>query len=329
MEGMMKKTGRMTAGIILLVALLTGCEGSAGPGGVTVSDPTRNPSSTLRDTATPSQTLTPTITPTATKVPDLEIVNGRLIDLRSTVGGVYFLGRIRNNTDTPMLLPAREYAFVFNYEDYQTFGDIFWHDVLGPLGLKPGVFEKGGPNCNCILYPREEGVIWYRRSLLDRLDGYTSSREELSKYDGKLGITYSYTSTFIASPDLPTTYHPKAENVEYRIEDGNIFFEYDINVPAPKNKEKEKGMVMGFLIMYDKDGNIINVLYSDIRDFLPYEDRYDRLVHMQGQSPYGDVPVRWPDFLDITKENLQMVDHIEMLFEVQYEGICFDKRYPE
>jgi hypothetical protein len=48
---------------------------------------------------------------------------------------------------------------------------------------------------------------------------------------------------------------------------------------------------------------------------------------MKGEAPDGDVPVGWYWFMNITEENLELVDHVEMLFEVQYEGICFDKRY--
>lgn len=325
----MEKIGRMTAGLVLLAAFLVGCEGSAGPGGVTVSAPTRNPSSTPRDTATLSQTLTPTITPTATKVPDLEIVNGNIIDLRDTVhGGVYVIDRIRNNTDTTMILPAREYAFVLNFESYEDYGYAIFHFTMGPYGLKPGLLDEGIKS-NCILYPHEEGVIFFDKARLERTSDYIGKEEEVTGYTGPYGYTYRYESRYVSSPDLPDIYHPKAENVEYRIENGNIYFEYDINVPAPKKKETEKGMVMGYLLLYDKDGNIINILYTDIRNSLPYENRYDRLVHMQGQSPYGDVPVRWSDFFDITEDNLQEVDHIEMLFEVQYEGICFDKRFPK
>ena len=167
----MKKKVRMTVGIILLTMALAGCNGSSGPGGVTVATVTRKASSTPRDTNTPTQTYTPSETPLPTQVPDLEIFNDRLIDRRDTVGGVYILGRIRNNTNTTMLLPAREYAFAFHFEDYRTFGDGFsLHDTLGPLGLKPGVYGQGGPKSNCILYYHEEGLIFFQRSFLDKLD---------------------------------------------------------------------------------------------------------------------------------------------------------------
>jgi hypothetical protein len=50
---------------------------------------------------------------------------------------------------------------------------------------------------------------------------------------------------------------------------------------------------------------------------------------MLGQSPSGDISVFWQWYLQINQEDLQNVDHIEMFFETQYEGICFDKRYPK
>lgn len=317
----------VTIAIYLIAGMLGGCNGSPGIGGVTISVKTARPSSTPRNTDTPTQTYTPSITPTATKVPDLEIFNDRLIDLSNTVGGVYFFSRMRNNTDTTMVLPSREYAFTFNFEDFEPFGDfVIWHDTFGPYGLKPGMLDHG-LNSNCILYPHENGVIWFRLSLLDELPDYTSNREELPKYDGPLGITYTYSSTYTSNPDLPDKYHPRAENIQYVINDGNIYFEYDINVPAPKNMENERGMVMGFLIMYDSEENILNILYTDIYSYLPYRTGFDREVHMQGQSPLGDVPVRWSHFMKIDEEMLNKVDHVEMLFEVQYEGICFDKRH--
>jgi hypothetical protein len=163
---------------------------------------------------------------------------------------------------------------------------------------------------------------------MDELENYSLSKEELKEYDGPLGMTYSYASTYTVAPDLPTNYHPQAQNVTFRTTDTSIIFEYDINIPAPKNRNREKGMVMGFLIMYDNQGQIINVLYANIRGDLPWEHPYDNAVHMHGQSPYSDTD-RWSRFMEITKEDLAKVDHIELLFEVQYEGICFDKRYPE
>ncbi|MBN1439698.1 MAG: hypothetical protein JW929_09835 [Anaerolineales bacterium] len=324
------KSVKLEIWTLLLTVALAACEGSAGTGGVTVlaSGGTLAPTRTTHLTWTPTRTLTPTISPTATQVPDLEIVNARLLDNRYTLtGGIFFLGKIRNNTSTPMLLPAREIAFTFYFEDYQTFGDIFWHDTVGPLGVMPGIFGQSGPQSNCVLYPHEEGVIFFRRLLLEKLDGFAAVREELDEYDGPLGMTYTYTSTYSPAPEMPDYYHPSVENLEYRIDGGVIYFEYDISVPAPKKKGTDRGMVMGFLILYDKNGDVLNVLYHDIRSFLPYEAPYDHLVHMLGQAPGGDVPFQWYRLMEFTKEDLEKVDHVEMFFELQYEGICFEKRY--
>jgi hypothetical protein len=327
----MPKKNRIHFSITLLVFILVlaGCTG--GTGGITVTGKTNNPSETQRagtdtPTLTPTSTATSTITPTATKVPDLEIFNSHFVDMTKTIGGTFLLGNIRNNTDAPMILPSREHAFIFNIDEYQTFGDGFVHYAFGPLGVMPGVEI---PSSNCILYPHEKGVIFFDISYMDKMPGFYSKREELSTYIGDIGIFSTYTSTYKPEPELPTSYHPQAENVKFSVADGNIYFEYDINVPAPKHKETENGMVRGFLTMYDRDGNIINFLYTDIRLFLPWEHRYDNTVHMLGQSPHGDDPVLWQWYLRITDEQLQKVDHIDLLFETQYEGICFDKRYAE
>lgn len=314
---------------IVAAVILSACEGAIGPGGVTASIITQKPSITRRNTPTPSQTLPPTITPTSTRIPDLEIFNDIIIENTKPTTGTVFFGKIRNNTDTTMILPARENAFIFNFERYQLYGEKFSHDILGPFGLKPGVYGKDGPNSNCILYPHEEGAIFFTlfRSL-EQLPGFVSNREEIESYDGPLGFTYTYSGTYTSAPELPSKYHPKPENVTYEIKNGNIYFEYDINVPAPMDKEHEKGMVLGFLIMYDSDGKIVNVLFTDIRSYLPLPNRYDHIVHMHGQSPDGDVPEHWQWYILLTEDQLKVIDHIELLFEVQYEGICFDKRYP-
>jgi hypothetical protein len=317
-----------TIAFFALTAVLAGC--SLNGIGITGQPTSVQPSETRvppTDTPAPTltQTATPTITPTATKVPDLEIFNSRWVDNPDNNGGLYLLGNIRNNTDTTMMMPSREYAFTLNIDEYHTFGDGFVHYAYGPLGIMPGVEV---PKSNCILYPHEKGVIFSDVTFMDKMPGFFSKREEINKYDGNIGIFYTYTSAYKPAPALPTTYHPQAENVTFHIADGNIYFEYDINVPAPKHKETEKGMVRGFLTMYDRDGKIINFLYhEDIAYYLPWEHPYDNTVHMQGESPWGDVPVHWSYLMRITNDQLQKVDHIELLFETQYEGICFEKRY--
>jgi hypothetical protein len=314
--------------LLVMVQALAGCTG--GTSGITVSAKTSQPVETIpvgtdTYTLTPIATATSTVTPTATKVPDLEIINSRFVDADKIIIGKYFLGQIQNNTDVIMVLPATQYSFIFNFEEFNSYGDNFLHYTFGPLGLKPGIFSKDVPQSNCVLYPHEKGVIFFQRGYLDEMEGYSSKEEELTKYSGNLGIIYSYTSSYQSNPDLSTKLHPKAENIKFHAADGNIYFEYDINVPAPKDYATEHGFVMGFLTMYDQDGKILNILYDDIINFLPREKPFDNTVHMQGQSPRGDVPVNWNWFVPITEEQLREVDHIELLFETQYQGICFER----
>ncbi|MBN1438042.1 MAG: hypothetical protein JW929_01425 [Anaerolineales bacterium] len=316
----MGKSGRILLGTYILALILPAC-GGAGVGGVTVVRTTK-PSVTYKPSATETHTYTPSITPTATKIPDLEIVDGRLIDWSDTVGGVYFMGRLRNNTDTPMVLPVDEYAFIFQFEKYRTFGDIFLHDTIGPYGLKPLIMDL--PRSNCILYPKEEGVILFDWSSFEEMDGFLANREEVKKYTGPLGMTFSYQSFYIPSMDLLEKYHPKAENVEYHVEGATIYFEFDIYIPAPQEKKKGKNNVFGYLMMFDKDGEMINMLYENIWYDLPYNNPYDNLVHLEGHGSGEGVMYGWRHLLTITKEDLNKVDHIEMFFESQFDSVCMN-----
>jgi hypothetical protein len=236
------------------------------------------------------------------------------------------MGNIVNNTDATIMLPSRDFSFIFNFDFYDSFGDSTRHYWEGPDGLKPGIEAQSS---NCILYPYETGIIFFEFVEFEKMPGFSSNQEMLKDYTGPLGFFYTYTSYFKPVPDLPTIYHPKAQNVKYHVDKGTIYFEYDINVPAPKEmKDFANGLVMGFLTMYDHDGNIINILYNDISYFLPQDNPFDHVVHMNGQSPRGDPPVVWQWFRPITEQDLLKIDHIDLLFETQYEGVCFDKRYP-
>jgi hypothetical protein len=266
-------------------------------------------------------------------VPDLEIVDGSLFYKGNDIGGSLFWGRIRNNTDTTMILPIREPAFIFNFTRNELIGGTdpkaFYRLYnWGPLGIAPGLSTEGSVLSNCIIYPREEGVILFDLSYMIQMEGYASTRIQTDDFSGPIGFFYSYRSQYRTSPDLDRKYHPKAENVIYSINASSLIFEFDVFIPRPRNYKWPP--IIAWLIMYDNQGNILNVLYTDLGIYFSVGHPYNETLHIQSKMPPDQsVEFRWGYDMPVTIGQLQRLDHIEILVELQEEGICYAEIYPD
>ena len=80
---------------------------------------------------------------------------------------------------------------------------------------------------NCILYPGDEGIVYYQTSSGRHQDDYLID-ETRKEYSGPLGIWYTYESFYYNEPDISLNYHPGTENLVFTKENGELIFDYDI-----------------------------------------------------------------------------------------------------
>jgi hypothetical protein len=314
--------------LILLMATAVSCTSTpiVAPSGQTAAtNGSLGPTETqpLVATETPTVTATSTITSTPTPPPDLELTNVTISpDDYNVVGQEHVLmGRIRNNTNTTMLLFSEKKAFSFNIEMWEydlhvkyNRDQAYYHSI-SQYDIEVGSDQK---TMNCILYPGEEGVIVFGFN-----DATMSSTfEQKTTYSGPLGVWYTYQSYYDTKPNIPTGYHNKAENVTFQKKYGGIVFDFDLQlldkVLYPDFYVDQPTWVM----LYDKDGKIIDILYMDMAHYYPGFSK-GRLLHVH--SPTSDAITDKAYFkaaVPVTSEMADQVDHIEVFSELEEQPIC-------
>lgn len=171
---------------------------------------------------------------------------------------------------------------------------------------------------NCILYPGDEGVFYFET--ISNRDEYLLN-ETMKEYSGSLGIWYTYESFYHTEPDLPSYYHPKTKNIVFSKENGELIFDYDIvdipNLLNPSNVSR----VYSWLILYDKNGKIINILKKWLAEMpgLTYGGSFH--VHSgTGVSP-NEMEYFHPVY-NLTPEMIEQVDHLEVFNEFEEMDTC-------
>jgi hypothetical protein len=329
----------------LLLPLLVSCmTGSMTPGATPTGAPSTQtaaaftPSPTDTVTPAPTETYTPTATPTPGPPPDLELLNVT-ID-----GDDNLMGEIRNNTDQPMILPPREPAFRFWFEEWQDFGSLtgYYHNIFSPADVEPGD-DAYSKVMNCILYPGEKGVIAFDIGpVLSRCEG-CATRERIPAPPVKTGYDLiRYESFFFKWEELRdhsiyseypaefgSHYHPSADNLTYRIEGSAIFINFDTNLLLPIYMRGWN--FVSWIILYDSNGSIVNILYSlTIPVDGPSTSGNYHIVGVGSEqwssswNSLGDIVQWWKPKSELTADALQRVDHIRVLFEINDSFICGD-----
>jgi hypothetical protein len=310
---------------ILLMVCFTACSISpkttTGENRVSTQTINDKPSITQTESLAPSITPTLTITPTIGPPPDLELTNVTIYpDTFDKAGQDYFLmGRVRNNTESIMTFSDYDLVFKFIFEIWEYNSAFFALDYvhvkyLEEVTLGIDISRK----MNCILYPGDEGVFYYE-TISNRTDYLLD--ETVKEYNGPLGIWYTYESYYHTEPNLPLYYHPKTENIVFSKENGELIFDYDIvdmpNLLNPSNVSR----VYSWLILYDRNGKIINILKKWLAEMpgLTYGGTFH--VHSEtGVSP-NEMAYFHPVY-KLTPEMIENVDHLEVLNEFEEMDTC-------
>jgi hypothetical protein len=351
----MKRNIRIAA--FSIVFLLTAACSPTGIGGAT---PTRTPRPT--DTERPTQTGTPTptvtvdpasiptalpmVTPSPGPAPDLEVFNVT-IEKNSEVSTM-FMAEIRNNSDEPMIFPSEERAlrlrFDVWYEDLYRINDVF---------IKPNIDYK---EMNCILYPQEKGIVTF--NLQQKCSGgdcHVINDVKLNELPEQMGYRlnsyegfYRRWTDYAALPwykdyfpnGFYKDFHLPVENVKYKVkpsgnetDDVEIIFNFDFSYSD--SKYKPVGYIQAWIILYDNNSRIINVLRKDYnsKDFCERE--------MGEDCPTGKYPIRavaaeykywdandgetnwwFKPLAPLTMDDSQRLDHLQVFIEYQSKRIC-------
>ena len=263
---------------------------------------------------TPTVTATPTFTPTPP--PDLELTDVTILpNTYNVVDQNYsIMARLRNNTDTTMVIfdVPTVLKMTFDRWEYDEQGKMdrgpYYHSLdTGDLQPSEGYYM------NFIIYPGEEGVVAFEMFDLSSTDDHMISNQD--KYDGPLGITYTYQSFNHFRPDLPTYYHTKAENVTFQIKDYSVAYDFDLNVPALP--------IMGvatsveyYVIFYDKNNKIIDVMQKYMNHYPGFE--FGKKLHIHDNTASA---IFTEIFLDMTSDMASQVDHLDIINEMTRGGM--------
>jgi hypothetical protein len=281
----------------------------------------RTNTNTLPSTPTTTNTWVPSSTPTVGPPPDIELRNVAIYPEFSdfnSIGQKYtILGRIRNNTDQTMVFHDRMPIFYFTFEIWE-FDEWYaknYRHVIYTTEVEQS--EAYGRHVNCILYPGNEGVFMYETGFTD--ENYIVN-EFVPERDGPLGLWYTYEGIYDVNPDLPLDYHPPAENLIYEIKNGIITFDYDIMVPNPKNPGYIQ--IISYVLLFNKEGKIINILKKNIIHLGGLELGKPFNVHGTTDTSISDSHNRFFETIKLTNDMIEQVDHIEVLNEFETAFTC-------
>jgi len=324
---------------LFLVLILAGCtaagttqvvQGTAPAASFTSQIPaTEIQPTTDLSTFTPSVTITSTVTQTIGPPPDLELKDVTIypettFELRQRY---YLMGKVRNNTNSTMVFNGKFVAFRFNIEVweydkfdkegssvYDFFHMKFTHDFW------PG-YDWDFQSMNCFLFPGEEGVVFFDINYTDAPDDERG--HFIEKYDGPIGLWYSYESYYETNPNIPSAYRIPAENIYFRKVEDVVEFGFDVDL-----SEKHifyTGLIYAhsaWVLLYDKDGKIINIYYRWINDYPGYDGKSQaHIASRTGLVNTNDYYFR-PLIKNMTPEMVERTDHIEVMTEIEEAPIC-------
>jgi hypothetical protein len=300
---------------------------SAAPSATTTLTPSITP--------TPTVTPTPTITFTPTPPPDLEFTEMSILpDTYDEVRQDYLImGRMRNNTNTIMQFRGKFVAFRFNFEiwDWDKYNKEsgpnyhhakFHYDIAA---TNEGFIGRDLRNINCILFPGEEGIIYFDIN-------YTSFYKKAEKegiseyvdfYDGPVGLWYTYESFYETDPTIPRAYRIEAQNVQFIKLTTVMSFSFDVDLTQKHIFHYAGYTHSAWVIVYDKDQKIINILYSDISRFPRYDGEH--AVHIEGDTmnvTHGGYATHFSPATKMTPEMIERADRIEVMTEIEEPQVC-------
>ena len=332
----------MNKGFLLSIAILmlTSCSQEVGPTngeGSNILIPSRThmatTMATLSSTPTATKTWIPTNTPTIGPPPDLELKNVTIYpETFDKWGQTYsMLGRIRNNTNQVMAFRGKDIVFKFNFEvlEYdmeQLMFELppFSHVVYTEETTIWKKLEIEKRSMNCILYPGEEGVFNFSTKSNRGIGGYILD-ERLDEYNGPLGFWYSYESFYHTRSGLRSDLHPKAENINFKKDQAALEFEYDVvNIPQVEN-QNHYATLYSWLILYDKEGRIINILYKSLNEMEGLHWGGDFHVSSSTVFTIGQGKWYFKPSVEMTQELIDRVDRVDILNEFVEDDICIGK----
>jgi hypothetical protein len=324
--------------LLLLVACSVQDTSMAPAGGTQAATASSGSTQEDHSTYTPSVTLTPTITlipsitPTPTPAPGLEFFN-------AAYDGASVAGELRNNTGQTIVLITSDYdpefLFWFDYYEDRSFeidgkkyirvDHIYW----GPVDVR-AEGESDYDIMNCVLYPGENGAIAFgKRGYGQKPEGYYEEWDELSIIPPQLGFFYRYESNYITDPDLEKTFHPKAENISFHIENNYIYFEFDVDMPFAEELDlrKQRLNIPAWVKVYDVQGRLMDVINNnlDLVDYLQLNsmNHISGFTKLTGEPTFDDTREHdhlWRNHIYIKEKDLALINRIEVLVEFRWDA---------
>jgi hypothetical protein len=347
--GTMSKKVIIIAVCACVAACAAACEaGTTGPtaaGGIpsaTESGPTETRTARWTDlpTAGPIPTVEPMVTASPGPAPALELFN---VTFPKNQHGVAFLAEMRNNTNQAMIFPGWEDALHLGVEEWWADGGAYYHGKYD-VNIHPGPDEK---KMNCILYPGEKGIVAFDfyNFCAGNKKKCISQWEKLESPPPQLGYRLNYYEAHYRSweeiyniyphtcgPKLFEQYHPSPENLKYEIRDGGIIINYDMNLILPDYKSNYQQL--SWVILYDDEGRIFNVLYTDlIFRNTPHKYFQSGRYHIYGiggseMQKQWETPAIdnqwWQPFGVLGDEEMSRVARIRVFNEMSDYDICND-----
>ncbi|MBN1438550.1 MAG: hypothetical protein JW929_03995 [Anaerolineales bacterium] len=292
----MNKKGVLSIVCILLAATAACSAGPANPSAAATNTPRPSRTPTGVPTPTPTAMEIPTVEPVVTAspgpAPDLELLN---VTFAEGPLGTIFMAEMRNNTSEAMIFPGMEWALRLGVEGWWESRGYYFH-ILEDVYVKPGSDDK---RMNCVLYPGEVGVIAFD------LSNYCSGGQsncpgewgELDTPPPHLGYRINNYEAFYLrwdeiyeklswrgySPTIYEGYHPLPEKVKYEIRGSIMAIRFDSKNIPPGVEYQPFYTFPSWIILYDIEGKIINVLYEKLR-------------YATGENQYYGIGIEHPSF---------------------------------
>jgi hypothetical protein len=308
---------------IFLIWLSAACAVQTLPMRATIPQSTNamTPSAFMTRTPTPTNTWIPSSTPTIGPPPDLELTNITVYPQYGSfehIGQKYtLLGQTRNNTDQIMVFHDRTPAFEFTFEvwEFDAWNEKVYRHIKYSEEKKQGYDYSR--IMNCILYPGEEGIFMgYTYSLSDNYIIY----EKPQNHDGPLGFWItSYEAIYKEEPNLRLDYHPKTENLSFKIEKEDLVFDYDVKIP---NIEAYTSRIISYIVLLDKDGKIINILKKSLGELGGVDIGITYHVHGTTATPISERDKYFRPQVELTQEMIENIAQLEILNEFEESFTC-------
>jgi hypothetical protein len=265
------------------------------------------PTTTNSPVRTPTRTLLPSVTPIPSVTPDLELLDPVFFGYYDNFA---VIGRIRNNTNTPLYLGGEEGALEITLESWSASENLlgtFLHITHGPAIIKNDRYDY--PRTTYVVFPGETGVVASPLSCYKQEACKTDFEQSL---DPPETLGYSFQVQSKAQPYSGKTprniLHPKPENIKVSVRDGLIFFRFDMPHPTV-----DYDRLYIIVLLLDGRGSIINSAAGS----LYYPEEATGMAAMINTVGYIEP---WGEELDplirMSPEDVQRVDHLEIFIEL-------------